>query len=53
MPPDMLDGGVATVRVEVTDGVLDQVNTVVVQDQAAGRTIDADSVTTPQRMISR
>ena len=42
MPPDMLDGGVATVRVELTDGVLDQVNTVAVQDQAAGRAIDAD-----------
>jgi len=26
MPPDMVHGGVGTVRVEVTDGVLDQVN---------------------------
>ncbi len=31
-----------SVRIEVTDGVLDQVNTVAVQDQAAGRAIDAD-----------
>ena len=26
MPPDMVHGGVGTVRVEVTDGVLDQLN---------------------------
>ena len=26
MLPDILDGGLGTVRVEVTDGVLDQVN---------------------------
>src|SRR2546428_9071536 len=42
MPLDMLDRGVATVRVEVTDGVLDQVDTVVAQDQAAGSAIDTD-----------
>ena len=35
MPPDMMHGGVGTVRVEVTDGVLDQVNMVVAQDRAS------------------
>ena len=35
MPPDMVHGGVDTVRVEVTDGVLDQVNMVVAQDRAS------------------
>jgi hypothetical protein len=42
MPPDMVDGGVGTVRVEVTDGVLDQVNGVAALDQAAGRAVDTD-----------
>jgi hypothetical protein len=42
MPPDMVDGGVGTVRVEVTDGVLDQVNEVAALDQAAGRAVDTD-----------
>ena len=47
MPPDMVDGGVGTVRVEVTDGVLDQVDAVVALDQAAGRASTQISVTTP------
>ena len=42
MPPDMVGGGAATARVEVTDGVLDQVNTVVALDQAAGCRLDTD-----------
>lgn len=42
MPPDMVDGGVAKVRVEVTDGVFDHVYTVIALDQAAGRAIDTD-----------
>lgn len=35
MPPDMVHGGVGTVRVEVTDGVLDQVNMVGARDRAS------------------
>jgi hypothetical protein len=35
MPPDMVHGGVGAVRVEVTGGVLDQVNMVVAQDRAS------------------
>ena len=42
MPLYMVDGGVVTVRVEVTDGVLDQVNGLAALDQAAGRAIDTD-----------
>jgi hypothetical protein len=34
MPPNMLDGGVATARVQVTSGVLDQVNRVAALDEA-------------------
>jgi len=35
MPPAMLHDGVGTVRVEVTDGVLERVNMVVAQDLAS------------------
>jgi hypothetical protein len=35
MPPDMVHGGVGTVRVEVTDGVLDQLNMVGARDRGS------------------
>ena len=42
MLPDTLDDAVGTVRVEVADGVFDQMDAVVAQDQAAARAIDTD-----------
>ena len=42
MLPYMLDGRVGALRVAVTNGVFDQVNTVAAPDQAAGRVINTD-----------